>query len=57
MFMSPRIMRNAAEALVPRIPPILLREENRELMADAVAATTIDVIKTILAYPDRSEKS
>ncbi len=50
-------MRNAAEALVPRIPPILLHEENRELMADAVAATTIDVIKTILAYPDRSEKS
>lgn len=41
-------MRKAAETEVPIIPPILLNEPNLSLIAEAVAATTIDVTITIL---------
>ena len=49
MFITPRIMRNAAETELPIIPPILLKAPNLELMAEAVAATIIEVIMTILS--------
>ena len=48
MFNNPRIMRKPAEIEVPIIPPILLKAPNRELMAEAVAATTMDVTTTML---------
>lgn len=41
-------MRKAAETEVPIIPPTLLNELNLSLIAEAVAATTIDVTITIL---------
>lgn len=46
--MKPRMIRNAAETEVPMMPPTLLNASNLELMADAVAATTIEVTMTIL---------
>lgn len=46
--MIPRIMRKAAETEVPIMLPILLKALNLELMAEAVAATTIEVMTTIL---------
>lgn len=48
MFMIPRMIRKPAETDVPIIPPILLKAPNLELMAEAVAATTIEVTITIL---------
>lgn len=44
----PRINRNAAETDVPMIPPILLKESNLSLIAEAVAATIIEVMMTML---------
>ena len=52
----PSISRNAVDTDVPIMPPILLKEPNLELMADAVAATIIDVTTTILVFGDVSEK-
>lgn len=49
------MIRNAADTEVPMIPPTLLNEPNLELMAEAVAATTTDVITTILAKEGVSE--
>ena len=46
--MIPSMMRKAAETDVPMMPPILLKAPNLELMAEAVAATTMDVMMTIL---------
>ena len=42
------MMRKIAETEVPIMPPILLKAPNLELMAEAVAATTIDVMITML---------
>ena len=42
------MIRNPAETEVPIIPPILLKEPNFELIAEAVAATTMDVTTTML---------
>lgn len=42
------MIRNAAETEVPMIPPILLKEPNLELIAEAVAATAIEVMTTML---------
>lgn len=42
------MIRNAAETEVPMIPPILLKVPNLSLMAEEVAATTIEVTTTIL---------
>lgn len=47
-FMSPSNMRKAAETDVPIMPPTLLKELNLSLIAKLVAATTTDVIITIL---------
>ena len=44
----PSTMRKPAETDVPMIPPILLNAPNLELIAEAVAATTTDVMMTIL---------
>lgn len=41
-------MRKAAETDVPIMPPTLLKELNLSLIAKLVAATTTDVIITIL---------
>ncbi len=51
--MIPSIMRKPAETDVPMMPPILLKAPNLELIAEAVAATTTEVITTILM--DRDE--
>ena len=48
MFIRPSIIKNPAETDVPMMPPILLNVPNLELIADAVAATTIDVTTTML---------
>lgn len=48
IFSILRMMRNAAETEVPMIPPTLLKEPNRSETAAAVAATTIEVMITIL---------
>lgn len=53
--MIPRMIRNAAETDVPMIPPILLKVSNLELTADAVPATRIVVIITILRPIDMSD--
>ena len=49
------MIRNAADTEVPMIPPTLLNEPNLELMAEAVAATTTEVITTMLAKENVSE--
>ena len=41
-------MRKPAETDVPMMPPILLNAPNLALIAEAVAATTTEVIMTIL---------
>ena len=48
-------MRKPAETEVPMMPPILLNAPNLELIAEAVAATTTDVMMTILWERARSE--
>ena len=48
IFIIPSIMRKPAETDVPMMPPILLNAPNLALMAEAVAATTTEVIMTIL---------
>lgn len=53
--MIPRMIRTAAETEVPMIPPILLKVSNLELIADAVAATRMVVIITILRQIKISE--
>ena len=45
-------MRTPAETDVPMMPPILLKEPNLELIAEAVAATTMDVMMTMLMGED-----
>lgn len=47
--MRPSRIKNPADTDVPIMPPILLNEPNLELIAEAVAATTIDVTMTMLA--------
>lgn len=47
-FIAPSKSRTAAETDVPIILPILLKESNLWLIAEAVAATTTDVTMTIL---------
>lgn len=47
-FINPSKMRKAAETDVPIMPPIVLKVPNFELMAEAVAATIIEVMTTIL---------
>ena len=47
------MMRNVAETDVPMMAPILLNAPNLELMAEAVAATTMDVMMTILMEGDK----
>lgn len=44
------MMRNAAETEVPIMPPTFPKASNLSLIADDVAATTIDVIMTILIW-------
>ncbi len=56
MFMIPRRMRHPAETEAPMMPPILLKAPNLELMAEAVAATIIDVITTILQMKSTLER-
>ena len=46
--MIPSTMRKPAETDVPMIPPILLNAPNLALIAEAVAATTTEVMMTIL---------
>ena len=45
-------MRKPAETDVPIMSPILLNAPNLELMAEAVAATTTEVMMTILMKED-----
>lgn len=45
-------MRKPAETDVPMMPPILLKAPNLELIAEAVAATTTEVMMTILMEED-----
>ena len=47
-FSIPSIRRNAADTDVPMIEPTLLKAPKRALMAEAVAATRIVVIVTML---------
>lgn len=48
MFKTPRMIRKPADTEVPMMEPILLKVPNLELMAEAVAATTMEVIVTML---------
>lgn len=48
MLAKPRRIRKAAETEVPMIPPMRPKLSNRSLIAAAVAATTMDVMMTIL---------
>ena len=57
MFMVPSSMRKPAETDVPMMPPILLNAPNLELIAEAVAATTTEVITTILMKEDTVRES
>ena len=57
MFMIPSSMRKPAETDVPMMPPILLNAPNLELIAEAVAATTTEVITTILIEEDKVRES
>ena len=52
MFIIPSRIRKPAETEVPMTPPILLKSPNLELMAEAVAATTTEVMMTILMKED-----
>ena len=52
MFIIPSRIRKPAETDVPIIAPILLYAPNLELMAEAVAATTTEVMMTILMKED-----
>jgi hypothetical protein len=47
-FIIPSRIRNAALTELPMIPPMVLKLSNLVEMAAAVAATTIDVMMTIL---------
>lgn len=47
-FMRPRRIKNAALTEVPIIPPTVLKLSKREETAAAVAATTMEVMITIL---------
>ena len=51
------MIKKLADTDVPIMPPTLLKEPNLWLIAEAVAATTIDVIMTILATRFKSERS
>ena len=57
MFMIPSSMRKPAETDVPMMPPTLLNAPNLELMVEAVAATTTEVIRTILMEEDEVRES
>ena len=57
MFIRPSIIKKLADTDVPIMPPILLNEPNLWLIAEAVAATTIDVTMTMLATRSKLEKS
>jgi len=46
--MAPRSSRKAAETEVPMMPPTREKAEKREETAEAVAATTMEVMMTIL---------
>lgn len=48
MFSSPKMIKKLADTEVPMIPPTRLKAPNLELMAEAVAATTMDVTTTML---------
>lgn len=48
MFSSPKMIKKQADTEVPMIPPTRLKAPNLELMAEAVAATTMDVTTTML---------
>ena len=52
MFIIPSIIRKPAETEVLIMPPTLLNAPNLELIADAVAATTTEVMMTILMKED-----
>lgn len=47
-------MRNVAETEVPMMPPTFEKLSNRLDTADAVAATTMDVMITILHHVSQS---
>lgn len=49
-FIRPSRIRNAALTEVPMIPPTVLKLSKRSETAAAVAATTIDVMITILGW-------
>lgn len=51
--MRPSKIKNAALTELPIIPPMVLNLSKREDTAAAVAATTIDVIMTILVLDQR----
>lgn len=51
--MIPSRMRKPAEIDVPMMPPILLNTPNLELIAEAVAATTTEVVMTTLMEEDK----
>ena len=55
--MIPSSMRKPAETDVPMMPPILLNAPNLELIVEAVAATTTEVIRTILMKDDEVRES
>lgn len=55
--MIPSSMRKPAETDVPMMPPILLNAPNLELIEEAVAATTTEVIRTILMEEDEVRES
>lgn len=54
--MIPSRMRKPAEIDVPMMPPILLNTPNLELIAEAVAATTTEVVMTTLMEEDKVRK-
>ena len=49
-FIRPRRIKNAALTEVPIMPPTVLKLSKREETAAAVAATTIEVMMTILLF-------
>lgn len=55
--MIPSRIKNAALTELPMIPPMVLKLSNREEMAAAVAATTIEVMMTILAVDQFTYKN
>lgn len=56
MFIMPSTMRKVADTEVPTIPPTFEKLSNRFETADAVAATTMDVIITILHFISTSRR-